>query len=414
MRAARRRETPLTNSIADLHAALRPDGSVPSARRLLLLNDIVRRILGRHDLPFVLDELQGGACRLLEAELGCFALWRDPPGALQVVTVHGLGAELVGTALEEGASFGGVAFARGEPLVTDDYAGSPWANPRLRPTGIRAALAVPLRLRERVIGTLTVATRGERRFDQVDVGLLGLLADHAALAIEQAQLVESLALSDARHRLIADSLGDLLVTVDVAGLITFANRQVEPLLGYSREEVVGRPLTDFLVPEQRELVMQRLGEALSGPLPPRVYEYEAVSRDGTRIPIETTVASLQRDEQVIGRVAIVRDLRVRREIEAQRLEAERRAARLEGAVRTARAAAHEFAQPLAIIVGQIELLRLGGLPLLPEVVESLDDLDAASQRLVDTLQAFQRVVRYEEACHGPGLEHLDLRRSVDR
>ena len=56
--------------------------------------------------------------------------------------------------------------------------------------GIVAILGVPMRLGSRVIGVLTAANRSERPFDQEEVALLGSLAAHAAVAIDNARLLE--------------------------------------------------------------------------------------------------------------------------------------------------------------------------------------------------------------------------------
>jgi serine phosphatase RsbU (regulator of sigma subunit) len=55
---------------------------------------------------------------------------------------------------------------------------------------MRSLLGVPLRVGDRVIGVMHVATREHRRFKDDDVALLELLADRVALAVEQAHLYE--------------------------------------------------------------------------------------------------------------------------------------------------------------------------------------------------------------------------------
>ncbi len=66
---------------------------------------------------------------------------------------------------------------------------------------LRSWLGVPLRGRERVLGTIAVLSRGERRFVRTDVGVLEAFADQAAVAIENARLFREAATAEALREL---------------------------------------------------------------------------------------------------------------------------------------------------------------------------------------------------------------------
>jgi GAF domain-containing protein len=77
------------------------------------------------------------------------------------------------------------------PVVVNDYAQECPESPCVevaRAAGVRAAVAVPLGARGTVIGALVVTSRSPRHFGAEDRQLLSALADHAAIAIESAQL----------------------------------------------------------------------------------------------------------------------------------------------------------------------------------------------------------------------------------
>lgn len=63
-----------------------------------------------------------------------------------------------------------------------------WDNPDLPET--RSEVALPLRTRDRVIGVLDVQSTEAQAFDEGDVGVLQVLADQLAVAIDNAQLFE--------------------------------------------------------------------------------------------------------------------------------------------------------------------------------------------------------------------------------
>lgn len=85
--------------------------------------------------------------------------------------------------------------------------------------------------------------------------------------------------------------------------------------------------------------------------------------------------------------------------------------RAEGAVRAARAVAHELGQPLSLLAGYAELLAAHHGELPPDVQEAICSISEAVERLAGLIQQFRQVVGYAERSHGSGLEMLDLQRA---
>lgn len=95
-----------------------------------------------------------------------------------------------------GEGLGGLVAKTSRPYSTGDY----HDDQRFRHTttidgavaeeGLRAILGVPLRLGTRVIGVLYAADRTARTFTPDEVALLSSLADHAAIAIDGARLLD--------------------------------------------------------------------------------------------------------------------------------------------------------------------------------------------------------------------------------
>jgi PAS domain S-box-containing protein len=118
--------------------------------------------------------------------------------------------------------------------------------------------------------------------------------------------------SDAVAEAILSTLADAIVAADRDGIIRFWNPGAVRLLGYSHDEAMSRSL-DLIIPErlrQRHWdgyrrVMETgksrygQGDALSVP---------AVRKDGATISVEFTIVPLQNNRQMIGMVAIMRDV----------------------------------------------------------------------------------------------------------
>lgn len=128
---------------------------------------------------------------------------------------------------------------------------------------------------------------------------------------------------EARAKLIVDTAIDAVISMDGGGLVVDWNPQAEKTFGWRREEVVGRPVADVIIPEHlREAHREGLHRfLLSGEqhvLGRVMPGLTAVRRDGSELPVELAVSHpAQVDGQTIF-VAFVRDMTER--LRAESLE----------------------------------------------------------------------------------------------
>jgi signal transduction histidine kinase/DNA-binding response OmpR family regulator len=85
-----------------------------------------------------------------------------------------------------------VALRRARLVVEEDVSSGSDEYPALRVMQVSAAACFPLAAGERLLGTLTLATRTRPRFHADEVGALELTAEHVAMALERARLVAEL------------------------------------------------------------------------------------------------------------------------------------------------------------------------------------------------------------------------------
>ncbi|MCR4408645.1 MAG: response regulator, partial [Anaerolineae bacterium] len=115
----------------------------------------------------------------------------------------------------------------------------------------RALLQVPIRIKDRNIGVLSVDNQVQRRdFTQEDEEMLSALADHAAVAIENARLYEALRTSEQRYRSAIESSPEALAMIGHAYRFTFANKEFARLTGYAHDELIGMDFRKLIAPEQ--------------------------------------------------------------------------------------------------------------------------------------------------------------------
>jgi PAS domain S-box-containing protein len=111
---------------------------------------------------------------------------------------------------------------------------------------MKSFLGVPIVIRGRVLGNLYLTEkRSGAEFTDGDARLVEILARHAAVAIENAQLYHRLELDRLRLQLLIEQMPEAIIVVEPnPERVTIVNRQASELLGWSIEAPV--PLDTFL------------------------------------------------------------------------------------------------------------------------------------------------------------------------
>ena len=131
----------------------------------------------------------------------------------------------------------------------------------------------------------------------------------------------SLRESEAHTRRIVELALDGFIGMDAAGVITEWNVQAEQMFGWSRQEAIGRRLSDTIIPAQhREAHERGLHHFLAtgeGPILNRRIEITGCHRDGREIPIELAISPVLGQRGAYTFSAFVRDISVRKLAEEQ-------------------------------------------------------------------------------------------------
>lgn len=176
-------------------------------RSLEVVHDLTERILAGEALAGILGSVAASARELVGADVSMIVGQADPGNPSTVMVAEGHGAEeLRGTVVPFGKSLSGEVMRTGHPLVVEDASSHPDAYaPIVTSAEMGPAIFVPLRLRDRIFGTLSVANRrGGSLFSGEDLNLVQTFANQASVAIEQARSREAherLALLDDRERI---------------------------------------------------------------------------------------------------------------------------------------------------------------------------------------------------------------------
>ncbi len=272
----------------------------------------------------------------------------------------------------------------------------------LRDLNLHSYVIAPLRGREGIHGAITlVSSESRRQFQRSDLDFIEDLARRAATAIESARLVrqlektqmlleeqaveleaqsaemevvhEELSTAEGTLRGIIDSALDAIVTMDGNSVITGWNAQSEVIFGWAADEVIGRSLSDTIIPARyREAHHHGVNHYLTtgeGPILNQRIVISAMHRDGHEFPVELTVAP-----GISGKhtsfSAFIRDITGRQEAEV-RAAAEHSVIRMLAECHTLEVAAPRVLEALAqalnwdvgilwIVDGSEEVLRIAG------------------------------------------------------
>jgi GAF domain-containing protein len=168
------------------------------AYQLSTLNEITRQLTSTLEQEPLLRNILENAVNILNCEAGTLFMMDEPTGDLIFrVTAGPVASNLLGQRLPAGTGIAGRAAELHAPVIENDSQRSPnHFGITDKQTGFvsRALLAVPLQIKDRVLGVIEVINRRDGLpFVEDDQNLLTAFAGQAAVAVENARL---LALTD--------------------------------------------------------------------------------------------------------------------------------------------------------------------------------------------------------------------------
>ncbi|MGC8722644.1 MAG: GAF domain-containing protein [Acidobacteriota bacterium] len=260
-----------------------------SEGRILQLNRLLRTLSEINQLIVREQERQrllSGACRIL-AEQGLFRMaWIGFKGestgtVAPVASSEGARAYLEGVTVRwdhspAGRGPTGTAIRENRHVlnldVTTNPAMAPWREAALR-AGYRSSAAFPIRVREAVVGALTVYAERPHAFGEEEVALLDELAGDLGYALEVLEVraerlkaQEALRESEERFRLFMQAIPARVFIKDAESRYLYLNEYMASTLGRPVEECIGR------TPE--EIYGAEVGASLRG------HDTEALSKNG--------------------------------------------------------------------------------------------------------------------------------------
>lgn len=211
--------------------------------------------------------------------------------------------------------------------------------------------------------------------------------------------------SEERFRAVVEGTPNALVMTDGAGRIALVNAQAEKLFGWTRAEMIGRPIETLLPPRAR-VQHQAHREGFAAAPAARAMgagrDLFGLRKDGTEVPLEIGLSPLKQGDETYVLASII-DITERRALERKLAHSETLAT-LGG---MAAVMSHEIRNPLSSIVMAAGALARGGLEG-EDLAQVMSILTGESRRLQRVLEDFLQYSRPRE----PRLELCDLNKTV--
>ncbi len=205
--------------------------------------------------------------------------------------------------------------------------------------------------------------------------LIGIFAIYQDVT-DRVRAEQALRESEERFRRLSDATFEGIVVSDGEEILD-CNEQYARMLQLEVESVVGRPLLDFVAPDDRQLVQSYIDDAYEEP-----YEHRALRADNSELIVEVHGRSLPMGGRTV-RVTAVRDMTDNRRFE----EEVRQSQKMEAVGRLAGGIAHDFNNLLTVIKGYGQLLtmqitepKLRGL--VEEILQASERASLMTQRLL--------------------------------
>jgi two-component system cell cycle sensor histidine kinase/response regulator CckA len=126
---------------------------------------------------------------------------------------------------------------------------------------------------------------------------------------ERKNAEDALRKSEERYRTILETMNECLFENDLAGNLTFVNEAACKMMGYERDEMIGRNFREFISPEPANLLYEAFHRVYKTGNPEMMENYEIIRKDGSKRILQS-YPSLTRDSsgKPIGFHNLVRDV----------------------------------------------------------------------------------------------------------
>jgi PAS domain S-box-containing protein len=141
----------------------------------------------------------------------------------------------------------------------------------------------------------------------------GELAHYIRQLLEQQKAQQELRQSEEKFRDLIENIDEIVYIVDKEGHIAYSSPRIKSLLGYDPLEIMGRPISDFLHPEDRPKALKRIQRILNGQVTRS--EHRILTKSGEVRWVTTSSKPIFEEGGFVGLRGIMTDITDRKQAE---------------------------------------------------------------------------------------------------
>jgi PAS domain S-box-containing protein len=220
---------------------------------------------------------------------------------------------------------------------------------------------------------------------------------------------ETLALANAKDEALLASIGDGVIATERDGRIMFMNQAAKKMVGREFEDVQGKILFDTVlivddggnpVPHEKRPLYFALAGTITTTTGPAYYY---LRKNGTKFPVAIKASPIFLGQEIIGAIAVFRDVTREKEIDQMKTD-------------FINVAAHDLRTPITAVKGFTQMILRGDFGPTPggEIGQALHDIEEGADRMVDIINDYLTVSRIRLGKFTIVREMLDIATLIKR
>ncbi len=207
-----------------------------------ILTEITKNMVSTLELDELLETLLKRLVEVTNADAGVIAIFEN--GDLVIKTSTGIlkKEEYVGLKLPPGESFSWRVINEGHAIYQEtDEPGAKLLD-KARKLGIKASLGIPLKRFDKTIGSINIHWLKPHPLSKEELHLLEITGERCTMAIMNAMFFKQVKLQAE----LIDLSPDAILVRDLNDVVTFWNKSAENIYGWTKEEAVGKKITELI------------------------------------------------------------------------------------------------------------------------------------------------------------------------
>lgn len=224
----------------------------------------------------------------------------------------------------------------------------------LKEEGLESWASIPLERKGQFAGVLIIGSTKVGLFQEKQLNLLQAFGNQINVALQNASLFEQVRQSEQRYADLYEHSPDMYHSVNRDGVVMGCNMTESAVMGYAKDEIIGKPLAKLYPPDKVGQVRENLRRLFALGEEIRGVEEQMKKKDGTLIDVSVNT-SLVYDvdgKPVLARM-VARDTTEKKKLEHQVLHAQK----IDSIGNLAGGIAHDFNNILSSILGAASMMK---------------------------------------------------------